>query len=301
MVRLRTFQGREERAALSQSTACQIFGSRLLFSQFRSCRCWLQETLILVSVSDWSNSRAQFDKARRHGFPRTFSEDRKMQTPLRALIVDSEAPDARTVAGYAGDTSKRKSCRGGEFRSDRSVALRRLTPEPRLHGREDAERRWIRPLTQVEAASRPSFSSRPLTSSPSKRLKWMRWTICSNLCAQNGWRMLCSESSIRKSLRRQNDSPMTTRSSLVPMRRCASFSSLKLAALPRRETILASSSPTVRLRSSDAESRSGTRCCQNRSLSASNDRSSSTFKQSGKSSRKTAMKCRSRLKGSRSR
>jgi hypothetical protein len=52
------FQGREERAALSQSTACQIFGSRLLFSQFRSCRCSLQEILILVSVSDWSNSRA---------------------------------------------------------------------------------------------------------------------------------------------------------------------------------------------------------------------------------------------------
>ena len=99
-----------------------------------------------------------------------------------------------------------------------------------------------------------------------------------------GWRMLCSELFTRRSLLRQNASPMTTGSFSIPTTRCSSSSSPKSAASLRRETTPVSSWRTARPRSLDAALLSGTLCCQNPSSFASNDRLLSTFKRFRKSS-----------------
>jgi DNA-binding LytR/AlgR family response regulator len=84
--------------------------------------------------------------------------------------------------------------------------------------------------------------------------------------------MPCSESSIRKSLHRQSGFPMTTRSFSIRTPKCASFSSLKSAALVRRGTIPALISLTDLLLLSGVQSRNGAACFRNHSLFGSNGR-----------------------------
>ena len=60
---------------------------------------------------------------------------------------------ARTLAGYAGNSSKRESCRRGKFCSDGGVVVRGLAPELGLHGRADAKGRRLLSLIETSTAS----------------------------------------------------------------------------------------------------------------------------------------------------
>ena len=146
-----------------------------------------------------------------------------MQTPLRALIVDTEAPDRELLQDMLA--THRNVRVVGEANSAPTALSLYETLHPNLL------------FMDVQMPKGDGFSLLPklkplpsvifVTASDDFAVKAFELDAVDyllNLCAQKGWRMLCSESCIRRSLRSQNDSPMTTGSFSVPMTRCGSSS-----------------------------------------------------------------------------